>query len=93
MSVDIEIYLSNLVKFFGENPSDLLNLIPLNKKEEFYIKIREVAIYNYEKGDEVMLTQKQFIGICLELNDVKVKPNGINENPIVETIYGGYSLN
>jgi hypothetical protein len=28
MSVDIEIYMSNIIKFFRENPKDLLNLIP-----------------------------------------------------------------
>jgi hypothetical protein len=93
MSVDIEIYLSNLVKFFGENPADLLNLIPLDKKEEFFVKVREIAVYNYEKGDEVMLTQKQFVEICLDLNGKQIKPEEDKFNTFVETIYGGYSLN
>jgi len=37
MSVDVEIYMNNLIKFFRENPKDLLNLIPKNKEDEFYI--------------------------------------------------------
>jgi hypothetical protein len=28
MSVDVEIYLSQLLKFFKDNPDDLLNLVP-----------------------------------------------------------------
>ena len=35
MSVDVEIYMNNLVKFFKENPKDLLNLVPKEKEEEF----------------------------------------------------------
>ena len=35
MSVDVEIYMNNLVKFFRENQKDLLNLVPKDKEEEF----------------------------------------------------------
>ena len=68
MSVDVEIYMNNLIKFFRENPKDLLNLIPKNKEDEFYIKIKEVAFQNYEKGEEAALTQPQLIDICRVLN-------------------------
>jgi hypothetical protein len=68
MSVDVEIYMNNLIKFFRENPKDLLNLIPKNKEDEFYIKIKEVASQNYEKGEEAALTQPQLINICRVLN-------------------------
>ena len=68
MSVDVEIYMNNLIKFFRENPKDLLNLIPKNKEDEFYIKIKEVAFQNYEKGEEAALTQPQLIDICSVLN-------------------------
>ena len=47
MSVDVEIYMNNLIKFFRENPKDLLNLIPKNKEDEFYIKIKERAAQNF----------------------------------------------
>ena len=68
MSVDVEIYMNNLIKFFRENPKDLLNLIPKNKEDEFYIKIKEVASQNYDKGEEAALTQPQLIDICRVLN-------------------------
>jgi len=68
MSVDVEIYMNNLIKFFKENPKDLLNLIPKNKEDEFYIKIKEVAAQNYDKGEEAALTQPQLIDICRVLN-------------------------
>ena len=44
MSVDVDIYMNNLVKFFKSNPKDLLSLVPKDKEEEFYSKIKEVAI-------------------------------------------------
>ena len=64
MSVDVEIYMNNIIKFFRENPNDLLNLVPKTKEEEFYSKLREVAIQNYEKGEEVNLTKNQIVVIC-----------------------------
>ena len=63
MSVDVDIYMNNIVKFFKENPKDLFNLIPKDKEEEFYVKIREVAFDNIENGKEVSLTQKQLIDV------------------------------
>jgi len=61
MNVDVEIYMNNIIKFFKENPNDLLNLVPKIKEEEFYSKLREVANQNYEKGEEVNLTKNQII--------------------------------
>lgn len=93
MSVDVEIYMNNIVKFFKENPKDLLNLVPKSKEEEFYIKIREVALLNSEKGEDANLTQKQLMEICVVLNgkhpviDKKIK--GI----FIETKYGQICLN
>lgn len=85
MSVDVEIYMNNIIKFFKENRKDLLNLISEDKEDHFYQKIREIAIKNYENGTEVSLTQKQFIEICAEIHK-KVKI-------LIDTPYGGYSLN
>jgi hypothetical protein len=68
MNVDVEIYMNNIIKFFKENPNDLLNLVPKTKEEEFYFKLREVANQNYEKGEEVNLTKNQIIIICAELH-------------------------
>jgi len=90
--VEVEIYVSNLIKFFKNNPNDLINLIPEEKKEEFFHKIKEVAMDNYEKGNEVSLTQKQLIGICLEItktNKLDVK----QESFFQDTKFGRIYLN
>jgi len=73
MNVDVEIYMNNIVKFFKSNPNDLLNLIPKDKEDEFYEKIREVASKNAENGEDATLTQKQMIEICVVLNGKTVK--------------------
>jgi hypothetical protein len=93
MSVDVEIYMNNIVKFFKENPKDLLNLVPKSKEEEFYVKIREVALLNSEKGEDANLTQKQLMEICVVLNGkhpvIDKKTLGI----FVETKFGQICLN
>ena len=66
MRVEVDIYMNNIVKFFKENPKDLLNLVPKDKEEEFYDKIRKVAHNNYKEVEEAPLTQKQLIEVCGE---------------------------
>ena len=90
--VEVEIYISNLIKFFKNNPNDLLNLIPEEKKEEFFQKIKEVAINNYEKGNEVSLTQKQLMGVCLEITKSN-KLDTKQESFFQETKFGRIYLN
>lgn len=93
MSVDVDIYMSNILKFFKDNPNDLLNLIPKEKEEEFYIKIRERALENHNKGEEASLTQTQLMEICVKLNgkdpvlDKKVK------DVFIQTKFGLICLN
>jgi hypothetical protein len=92
MNVEVEIYMSNITKFFRENPNDLLNLVPESKKEEFFEKVREIAELNIDKGDDVSLTRQQLIDICLELNN-KPKEDAKKSNIVIPTIFGEYSLN
>jgi len=92
MSVDVEIYMSNLIKFFKQNEKDLLNLVPKTLEQKFYDRIREVANLNFEKGDEVTLTQKQLIEICLELNGKPISEKKLS-SIMVKTQFGYYSLN
>ena len=73
MSVDVEIYMNNIIKFFRDNPKDLLNLVPKDKENEFYQKMKERAFENYEKGEEIPLTQQQIILICVELNQTQLE--------------------
>ena len=92
MGVDVDIYMNNLIKFFKQNPKDLLNLVPKELEEEFYTKIRQIAIHNYEEGKEVSLTQKQLIDICRELNREKSKSMEIPKN-FLQTKFGLICLN
>jgi hypothetical protein len=84
MNVDVEIYMNNIIKFFKENPNDLLNLVPKTKEEEFYSKLREVANQNYEKGEEVNLTKNQIVVICAEIHGKAKKVK--EETPKPKTI-------
>lgn len=92
MSVDVDIYMNNILKFFKENPNDLLNLIPKDKEDDFYVKIRETANENFEKNGEAGLTRTQLLDICKQLNQ---EPKKVLEIPnvIVMTPFGGFSLN
>jgi hypothetical protein len=92
MNVEVEIYMSNITKFFRENPNDLYNLIPESKKDEFFDKVKEVATSNIDKGDDVSLTRQQLIDICLVLNN-KPKEDAKKSNIVIPTIFGEYSLN
>jgi hypothetical protein len=94
MNIDVEIYMSNIVKFFKTNPNDLLNLVPKDMEDEFYKKIREAAIENFDKGEDVTLTQKQMIGICLVLNNKSDNDEKVNINKITfDTKFGSIILN
>ena len=93
MSVDVEIYMNNLVKFFRENPKDLLNLIPKEREEEFYIKIKETAYSNHEKGEDASLTHNQLVDICSELKGEKQIYHQNIQKILIKTNFGGYSLN
>ena len=88
MNVDVEIYMYNIVKFFKSNPKDLLNLVPKEKEEEFYDKIREVAIENSDKGEDAPLTQKQMIDICVILNGKTPKEDKVIEEKLESYIMG-----
>lgn len=97
MNVDVEIYMNNIVKFFKSNPTDLLNLVPKDKEEEFYSKIREVAYENIEKGEDAPLTQKQMINICVILNGKTPKEEKVVEQKLesymMDTKFGIIFLN
>jgi hypothetical protein len=88
MNVDVEIYINNIVKFFKSNPKDLLNLVPKEREEDFYGKIREVAIENSDKGKDAPLTQKQMIDICVVLNGKTPKEDKVVEEKLESYIMG-----
>ena len=87
--VDVDIYMNNIQKFFRENQKDLLNLVPITKEQEFYVKIREVATKNYEEGKDVSLTRNQLIEICVELNGKKEpEKEYLDKRVFTETKFG-----
>jgi len=92
MSVDVDIYMNNIIKFFKQNQKDLLNLVPKDKEEEFYVKIREVASDNVENGKEVSLTRVQLIDVCKELNQKETEPIEIPAT-FMKTKFGLICLN
>ena len=87
MNVDIEVYLSGMVKFFKDNPKDLLSLVPKDKENDFYSMLRKYSCDNYDKGDDYVLTRSQILEICVQLNDSKnilIFPKLIEENELDE---------
>jgi hypothetical protein len=88
MNVDVEIYMNNIVKFFKSNPKDLLNLVPKEREEDFYNRIREVAIENSDNGEDAPLTQKQMIDICVVLNGKTPKEDKVVEEKLESYIMG-----
>lgn len=94
MSVDVDIYMNNILKFFKENQNELLNLVPKEKEQEFYIKIRKTALKNYENGIEVSLTRKQLVDICVEINEKKEKVINYRDDRIFQKFpFGTICLN
>jgi len=91
MNVDVEIYLNNIIKFFKQNPNDLLTLIPKGKEEDFYSQIRNIALNNIQEGREPTLTQKQMIDVCREINVSTLKMP--YDFPYQESKFGPICLN
>lgn len=90
MNVDVAIYMSNLMKFFDDNPEDLSNLIPLELKDKFYEKVQVIASKNAKRGNDIPLTRKQLIELCVRLNGNSPKKE---DKIFVETEFGNFFLN
>jgi hypothetical protein len=94
-NVECEIYISNMVNFFENNPNDLIDMIGDGDKQKFYDKIREYVYKNFENGEDVTLTQKQLIEIVLDLTN-KDKKKTISYEvlvPYIKTKFGEIILN
>jgi hypothetical protein len=103
-NVDVEIYVSQLINFFENNPNDLIDLIGDVQKDEFYQKVREKCEENVNKGEDIVLTKDQIIDIVIELKmpelENKLKPKKVKVDMIIEidklfkkTKYGLIGLN
>ena len=74
-NLDVEIYMSQFVTFFENNPNDLLELIGDSNRESFYDLVKEQCEKNLSSGDEVSLTQHQIIEIVVKLKKVDLENN------------------
>ena len=94
-NVDIEVYISNLINFFEKNPNDLLVLIGDLQKEEFYQKLKERSVSNFEKGQDYVLTKSQIVEVVLELKlpVLKQEKNNQLDKIIQRTKFGDIILN
>jgi len=94
MNVDVQIYVSNFVKFFTDNPEELQKLIGIAEPNSFFDEVEKAANENYEKGEDIELTQKQMINIILKLNHMQPEEEVINlVEPYFETSFGKIFLN
>jgi hypothetical protein len=96
-NVDVEIYVSQLINFFENNPNDLMELIGEVQKNEFYQKVREKCQENFDNGDDITLTRDQIVEIVLNLKlgdfeDKEVKKIKV-EGIFQKTKFGFIGLN
>lgn len=96
-NVDIEIYISNLIKFFESNPNDLMVLVGTSQKEEFYKKLREVSEDNFRNNQDYILTKQQMVDIIIDLKVPELKnmedPQEVVESYIQKSKWGDIILN
>jgi hypothetical protein len=93
-NVDCEVYISGFINFFEKNPRDLKNLIGEMDKEKFFMEVRIVVYQNFDKGDELTLTQKQLLDILVRLHGKEKKIKEIEVMvPIFKTKWGQFILN
>jgi hypothetical protein len=95
MSVDIEIYMAQLIEFFEKNPNDLMVLIGSLQKEEFYQKLRRKCEKNFEEGKDIVLTKEQIVETVVDLKIVVTsdKDKKYLNNIIQKTSFGDIILN
>jgi hypothetical protein len=92
-NVDIDIYMSQFINFFENNPNDLNELIGDSLKETFYEKVRMRCIENYEKGKEISLTRDQMLEIVIQIKNSNFSDIQKLSKIFESTKYGNICLN
>ena len=67
-NVNVEIYLSEVISFFEKNQDELKKLVKLEKKQLFFDKLRKSSYFNFDRGEDYVLTKQQIIDICVLVN-------------------------
>jgi hypothetical protein len=96
MNVDVEIYISNLKKFFKDNPDQLKILIGEMDMYDFFDRLRYVSENNYDTKGEVELTKSQIaevIAIMYKEHVIKPEIERFMKQPIMDTKFGKIFLN
>jgi hypothetical protein len=88
-NVDIQIYISQIKTFFNENPEQLVKLIGNINPDIFFDEVEKVSTINYEKGEDVQLTNKQMVSILFKINKGRTK----DIVAVEETKFGKLYLN
>lgn len=93
-NIDVEIYINQLIKFFDENPNDLMVLIGDLQKSLFYEKLRERCEQNLLEDLDITITRDQIVDIVLDLkfNDTSKQANELS-SIIQKTKFGNIILN
>jgi hypothetical protein len=96
-NIDCEIYISQVISFFENNPNDLMDLIGELQRNDFYQKLRERCEKNIDEGQDYVLTRQQMINIVLELKAPELiktlNPESVVEGYVQKTKWGEIILN
>jgi len=94
-NVDVELYVSQVIKFFESHTQDLFNLIGNLDKEIFYDKIKKIAAQNFEENGDMVLSKQQMIDIVVVMyNEQKIELERLNIEKIFEdSKFGKICLN
>jgi hypothetical protein len=92
-NIDCEIYISQMITFFENNPGDFMDLVGDVQKEDFYKKIREQSLKNLEEGNDYVLTKQQIIDIVVELKVPELNDRLKIEKHIFKTKFGDIIMN
>ena len=66
--IDIDIYVSQIIKFFESNPNELILLIGDIDKELFYEHLKVDIVKNDDEKGDPTLTRQQMIDIVVKLH-------------------------
>jgi hypothetical protein len=83
-NIDCEIYVSQLISFFENNPNDLLTLIGDLQKEDFYSKLREQCEKNSKNNGDHVISKQQIVDIIIDLK----MPELLSAEESIEKIQG-----
>ena len=93
--IDIDIYVSQIIKFFESNPNELMLLIGDIDKELFYEHLKLDIVKNDDEKGDPTLTRQQMIDIVVKLHGgtkKDVEMDKINDI-FINTHYGNFCLN